>query len=196
MSDFDLTADDARVLVIDVQERFLGPIPAIAAEAPVGRACAALIEGAGHLAVPVTFSEQYPQGLGPTLPALRALSPAAPVYAKTAFSCADDGPLREALAADGRGWLLCCGIEAHICVLATVDDCLRRGWQVAVAADAVASRDPSHTALAHEAMRQLGALVLPVESLLFRLQRRATGPAFKALSALTRRLAAGTPCAS
>lgn len=186
MPSFDPTPADTAVLLVDVQERFLPAIPAIAPDQPCGRACRILLEGAALLGVPVVISEQYPKGLGATLPALRAAAPAAPVFAKTHFSCCGDEALDRHLDALGRGTVVVCGVEAHVCVLATVADLLQRGRRVLVAADAVASRSDANRDLAIQAMRDLGALALPVESLLFRLQRVAGTGAFKQLSALVR----------
>lgn len=186
MTDFDMRPEDTCLLVIDMQERFQKAIPSIVEEGTCGRATRILIEGAGHLEVPVVFSEQYPKGLGPTLSYLREAAAEAPIDAKTHFSCCDDKGLRERLATFDRPWVIVCGIEAHVCVLATVDDLLRRGYRVAVVAEATDSRNPANRDLAHAAMRQLGALVLPLESVLFRLQRQAGVGAFKAISGLVK----------
>jgi nicotinamidase-related amidase len=177
---------DSAVLLIDVQERFLPAIPGIAPDQACGRACRVLLEGANLLRVPVTISEQYPAGLGPTLPHLLAAAPAARRLAKTHFSCVDDPSFADHLARDGRRHVVVAGIEAHVCVLATVADLLAGGFAVIVADDAVASRSPAHRSTALAAMRDLGALVAPVESILFRLQRQAGTGCFKALSALVR----------
>ena len=89
--------------------------------------------------------------------------------------------LRQKLADHERDTIIVAGIEAHVCVLATVADLCQRGYNVIVAADAIASRNAEHVTLAMDAMRQLGALVLPCESILFRLQRQAGVGQFKAL---------------
>jgi len=184
MDRFDLTTTNASVLLIDLQERFAPAIPSIAADQPVGRHARLLRDGAALLQVPIVFSEQYPRGLGATLAHLH--TPGATVFAKTHFSCVEDPALKTHLADSQRTHVIVAGIEAHVCVLATVADLIASGRWVVVAADAVASRDPIHAALALEAMRDLGALTLPVESILFRLQRQAGIGAFKALSALVR----------
>lgn len=187
MGAFDLRPDAAALLVIDVQERFLPAIPAIAGDQPCGRNLRILVQAAGLLGVPVTISEQYPKGLGPTLPDLLALAPPGHVrLAKTAFSCAGDPALATHLAGLGRPHLVLAGIEAHVCVLATAADLLAHGRQVTVAADAVASRSEANRDHALATLRQLGALVLPTEAIVLRLQREASGPTFKALSALIR----------
>ncbi len=180
------TPATSALLLIDVQERFLGAIPSIAAESSVGQACRILLEGAALLGVPTVISEQYPKGLGATLPHLVAAAPTAPRLAKTHFSVVEDEALMATLDRLDRGTVVLAGIEAHVCVLATCADLLARGRRVVVAADAIDSRLAGHRDLAIQAMRDLGALVLPVESILFRWQRQAGVGAFKAIAALVR----------
>lgn len=180
----ELTAADSALLVIDVQERFAAAIPSIGADAPVGRNCRILAESAAILGVRTLCTEQYPKGLGSTLPHLAAHLPAA--LPKTHFSCCGDPAVLAAIdAARARTWILC-GIEAHVCVLATAADLLARGHRVMIAGDAVDSRSAASRELALAASRDLGALVLPVESIVFRWLREARGDAFKRISALVR----------
>lgn len=186
MSRFDLDVANSALLVIDVQERFLPAIPAIAPDQPVGRACGILLAAARLLAIPTIISEQYPKGLGPTLPHLLAAHPEAPRLTKTHFSCDGDPAMRVAIDHLGRGHLVLCGIEAHVCVLATAAELITRGFQVVVAGDAIASREPASRDLALAALRDLGALVVPTESVVLRWQRQAGVGCFKQLSALIR----------
>jgi nicotinamidase-related amidase len=183
---FDLHPSTTGILLIDVQERFLPAIPAIAPDQPVGRNCRILVEGARAAGAMVIASEQYPKGLGPTLPHLVAALGDAPRLAKAHFSCCGDDALAAALRDAQRSHWVLCGVEAHVCVLATAADLLAAGRHVIIAADAVDSRRPDCRDHARSAARDLGALVLPVESVLFRLLRRAQGDAFKAISALVR----------
>ena len=61
------------LLLIDVQQKL---VPAIAeAEQLLGN-CEWLLDVARQLQIPLLASEQYPQGLGPTLEALRVRLPA------------------------------------------------------------------------------------------------------------------------
>jgi len=183
---FSLTSADTAILLIDVQERFLSAIPGIAPDQDCGRACGILLAGATLLGVPVTISEQYAKGLGPTLPHLLAAAPDATRLDKTHFSCGDDTGLAGHMARQNRHHIVVAGIEAHVCVLATVSDLLAAGHAVIVASDAVASRREANRDAALTAMRDLGALAVPTESILFRLQRQAGVGSFKALSALVR----------
>lgn len=75
--------------------------------------------------VPVLLTEQYPQGLGPTVPELGAQS-IRPV-SKTCFSMVP--ALQQEL--DGRPQLksvLLCGVETHACIL--VRPCLSPGFPI------------------------------------------------------------------
>ncbi len=183
---FECQADRCAVLLVDVQERFLSAIGSIAPDQPVGTACRTLLAGAELLGTPTLISRQYPKGLGDTLPHLREAAPSATTYDKVAFSLLDDEVLRQQLAEMDRDELIIAGIEAHICVLSTVADAIRHGYRVTVCADAVDSRVRENADWARQAMRDLGALVVPVETVLFRWQRFAEGDRFKALSRLVR----------
>ncbi len=183
---FDLTPLRSVLLAIDVQDRFQSAIPSIAADQPVGKAIGTLAQGCQLLGLNSWITEQYPKGLGHTLPWLREALPHATVREKTHFSCADDPDLRTTFSEDTNTHVIVCGIEAHVCVLSTVADLIDLGKWVVVAADAVDSRSPQHRQWALDACRDLGALVLPVESILFRLQRQAGVGAFKQISALVR----------
>src|SRR4051812_15728173 len=116
MVSFELTAADSVLLLVDVQERFLAPIPSIAPEQECGRNCRILLTAAAMLQVPTVISEQYPKGLGPTLPHLLAANPLAQRFEKTHFSCVGDKDLADHFAELKRTHVVLCGIEAHVCV--------------------------------------------------------------------------------
>lgn len=184
MGNLAFAAADSALLLIDVQERFLPAIPAVGEDQPVGRALRQLLAAAKLLAVPTLITEQYPKGLGETLPYLRAAHPEAERLPKMHFSCADDPALRARIDALHRPTLVLCGIETHVCVLHTAADLLAAGRNVIVAADAVASRNERHRDLALQALRDLGAILLPAESIAMRWTRVAGTPVFKQVSAL------------
>ena len=70
------------LLVIDVQEKLMALVPGAA---EVIRNIAFLIDGARVLQIPVQATEQYPKGLGATVPELARRVPERPD--KVAFSC-------------------------------------------------------------------------------------------------------------
>jgi nicotinamidase-related amidase len=183
LKSFQLDRDDAVLLVVDIQER----LAAVMAEREKVVANAAhLIAAARLLGVPAILTEQYPKGLGPTVPELRAaLDPAQPVE-KMTFDCCGEPAFAPALEATGRSSVIVCGMETHICVLQTVLGLLAQGLSVHVAADAVCSRNPENARIALELLRDAGAVVTCTETVMFQLLVRAGTPEFKAIQARVR----------
>ncbi len=172
------------ILLIDMQERLIKAMDN--AEAVLNRQ-QLLLHAAGILNLPVVVTEQYPQGLGPTIPALtELLPPGTPVVAKTSFSCFDEPKFAVELAARQYRTLIVIGCEAHVCIQQTVLDALARGYQVVLAADAVTSRSGYNIDWALALTREAGAAVMSAEAALFWIVRDATHPDFRALSKLVR----------
>lgn len=176
-----MNREDTALLVVDVQEKLA---PFIAGHERVVWNVRRLIEGAKVLGMPVVATEQYPKGLGPTVPELRALVGPAP--SKLAFSCGECGELFEGLRARGVCKLAVCGVEAHVCVQQTVLDLLADGWRVYVAADAVGSRFEVDYRTALARMDSAGASLTTAEAALFEWCRVAGTPEFKEISRLVR----------
>ena len=171
----------SQLLIVDVQERLL---PAMAEAEQVLRACSLLMTAAARLDVPITVSEQYPKGLGPTVPALANLVAENRVLAKVDFSCAADPAIRDRLDTEGRDQLVVAGIEAHVCVLMTAMELIDAGREVFVVADAVSSRRQSSADLALDRLRAAGVSVVTTEMVLFEWLRRAGTEEFKEISRL------------
>lgn len=175
-----LERERSELLVVDVQERLL---PAIADGEAVRDAVAWLARLADALGVPVTVSEQYPQGLGHTDRALAgALGTNSRVLEKAHFSCAAEPALRQALAAGGRDRFVICGIEAHVCVLQSAIGLHEAGFGVSVVADAVGSRLPANRKLALARLRQAGVDVVSREMVAFEWLHRAGTDEFRRIS--------------
>lgn len=177
-----IARDHSLLLLVDVQERL---VPAMAEPAPMLANCALLLKAATRLAVPVLASEQYPQGLGSTVPELRDLLPEGSVLAKTAFACSSDPGLAARLAA-GRDQVVVIGIEAHVCVLQTALGLQEAGRKAFVVADAVTSRRPESKAAALDRLRVNGVEVVTAEMVLFEWLGRAGTDEFRELSRLIR----------
>jgi nicotinamidase-related amidase len=169
------------LLIIDIQERLL---PSMAHAAEVIANAGILLKSARRLGVPVLASEQYPRGLGRTVPEIAALLPNAAVMEKNHFSCMADDDFRRRYREVAPVQAVVAGIEAHVCVLQTVEQLLAEGDQVFVVADGVSSRTGRNHQLALERMRSGGAAIVSAEMVVFEWLRRAGTPEFKELSAL------------
>ncbi|OGK85404.1 MAG: hypothetical protein A2X52_03160 [Candidatus Rokubacteria bacterium GWC2_70_16] len=174
------------LLVVDVQERLFPAMDADHRE-EVMRNIKVLATAARRLGLPVVVTEQYPKGLGHTLPELReTLGPGVEVFPKVAFSCAAAEGVRAHLRAAGTRQVVLAGIEAHVCVLLTALDLLAEGYGVHVAADAVTSRTQASWRLAMDQLRQAGAVVTSTETVLFQLLGQGDTEEFRELARLIR----------
>lgn len=180
-----------RLLCIDLQPVF---IAAVNGGDAVQRRCALAVAAAAGLGLPVAFTEQVPQKLGATTPALRAAAPTAPAWPKHTFSALADPAIRTALLeTDPVEHLLLCGVETPICVYQTAVDALAAGVQVTVLSDAVGSRRPDDARVALDALARHGAHVLPVETVFYALLGSTVHPFFRAFTRLVKEHAAPAP---
>jgi nicotinamidase-related amidase len=170
---------DTGLLVIDVQEKL---VPRIAGAATVIRNIGFLIDAARLLEMPVQATEQYPRGLGPTVPELAAKLPERPD--KVAFSCCAVASVAETFHREARPKVVLAGIETHVCVLHTALDLLALDFRVYVPVDAVGSRYRLDHDVALRRLEQAGAVLTTTETCLFEWVGGADHPKFKALSAL------------
>lgn len=180
-----ISRDISCLLVVDIQEKLL---PAMQDPMLVVRNAGILMQAAARLGVPVLVSEQYPEGLGPTVAELRHLAPAESILAKTAFSCADDPGLRQRLMDLKRPQVIICGIEAHVCVLQTALSLSGGADKLSpvVVGDATSSRANANREAALARLRGDGVQVATTEMVLFEWLGRAGTPEFKELSRLIR----------
>lgn len=176
-----MSRDDSALLVVDVQGKLITLIPAY--ERIVWN-IRRLLDGAKILGVEAVGTEQYPQGLGPTVPELAERLGALP--AKSAFSCGSCGDLFEGLSARGIHKILIVGIEAHVCVQQTAYDLIAAGFRVYLAVDAVGSRFEIDSTTALRRLESAGATLTTTEAALFEWCEVSGTPEFKAISQLVR----------
>jgi nicotinamidase-related amidase len=175
-----LDPERAVLVVIDVQEAFRKALPSFD---DIASASATLVQGATEIGIPVVVTEQYPSGLGETVPEVAAHLPSGTEpLAKVRFSAAE---------ADGfdlgeRDQALVCGIEAHVCVNQTVLDLIDEDIEVHVAADAVGSRTAANREAGLAKMERSGAVLTSVEMALFELLGGSDAQAFKKVQALVK----------
>ncbi|MGE4219244.1 MAG: hydrolase [Alphaproteobacteria bacterium] len=169
------------LLMIDVQERLLA---AMHAPETILRNCEILLRAAERMAVPVLVTEQYPAGLGPTVPRLLAASGGAQRLEKVHFSCFAEPGLRAAIEERSRPQMVLAGMEAHVCVAQTALDLALAGYDVFVVADATISRSAANHTAAMARLRDAGIAIVTAEMVLFEWLGRADSDAFRALMPL------------
>jgi len=184
------------LLVIDIQERLLPAMPSQVA-AHVVKNTQLLIATCAQLHLPIVVSQQYPKGLGQTVPEIAtALTEAeangTPVHRfdKVAFSVAkaDEFWQCDATARSGalmaREQRLVCGMETHVCVWQSVRDLKLSTTSIHVVSDAVASRTKANWRMGLDLAREAGAAITSTEVAVFDLLGKAGTDEFKALSKL------------
>ena len=172
----------SQFLLIDMQARL---VPVMAESAGIMRQIDILLAAARHLSIPVLVSEQYPAGLGPTVPEIARHIHPGDILAKTEFSCFANAALRQRLEA-APDHLILAGIESHVCVLQSALDLVAVGRNVFVVADAVSSRRSDSKAVALQRLAAAGVTLVTTEMVLFEWLRRADRPEFKLLRRLIR----------
>ena len=174
-----LDRDRAALVVVDVQEAFR---KAVLDFDRVTAETARLIDGAKVLGLPVVVTEQYPRGLGDTVPEVAEHLDGVERLPKVCFSAAE----ADGFDLGGRDQALLCGIETHVCVSQTAHDLLDRGVEVHVARDAVSSRTAENRELGLHKMEGSGAVLTSVETALFELVGAAGSDEFKRIQELVK----------
>lgn len=173
---------EALCLVIDVQERLM---PVIRRQEEVVSDIVRLIRGMQILGIPVLATEQYPKGLGKTVPEIAgALGEEQVYWEKITFSAFRDPAIRQAVRDTGRTQVILAGVETHVCVMQTARDLLEAGLHPVLPADCVSSRRKQDRKMALRRMEREGVLVTTSEALLFELLDVAGTPEFKEISRL------------
>jgi nicotinamidase-related amidase len=178
-----LERDRTALVVVDVQEAFR---PVVMEFDRVAGNAGVLVQGANVLDVPVLVTEQYPKGLGHTVPEVADHLDGVTPVEKMCFSAAESDEFAARLRETGRNQILLCGIESHICVNQTAGDLLAQGHAVHVAEDAVTSRTEENRRLGLHKMEREGAVLTSVETALFELLRAAGTPEFKEVQRLVK----------
>lgn len=175
--------DQAVLIVVDFQERLL---PAIKNGDEICATAAKLIKGARILGVPVLATEQYPKGLGSTVPSIsEALCDTQPIP-KTSFSVMGEPFFAEVFKELDKSDVIICGIEAHVCVEQTALDLVGEGYNVFIAEDAVGSRSNNDKKYAGRRMVEAGCIGTTYEAVLFEMLGGAEADGFKEISKLVK----------
>ncbi len=177
-----IRAQDSVLVVIDMQERL---VPAMQAPARTIRNAKTLLMAAKEIGVPYILTEQYPKGLGRTVPDIAAVAEAMPLE-KLHFSCMEDEGFAAAFRAFGRRQAVISGMEAHICVVQTAASLLEDGYEVFVVSDATASRTLESEKACIDRLSASGVGIVTTEMVVFEWLGQAGSPEFKRLLPLIR----------
>ncbi|MFP4222759.1 MAG: isochorismatase family protein [Phycisphaeraceae bacterium] len=171
-----LDPDHTAIVLVDVQERL---VPAMHNAEPLVRQVGRLLDAAAVLDLPVLVTEQYPDGLGQTMPALAShVARSVCRHDKTRLS-ACIGPIRDELARLQARCVLVAGLEAHVCVAQTCLDLLEQGYLTGVVADATGSRNAYDREIGLQRLFQAGVMPLTVESAVLELLGDASHDKFR-----------------
>jgi nicotinamidase-related amidase len=190
-----IDADECQLLLVDYQVKLMPSIHE-------GELVAANGVRLGRIAqlvdVPVWGTEENPQGLGPNVPAIKALC--ARTLEKMHFSACADGllellrpPVRQGGNARSlpkhlqknaepeaqRGSIVIAGCETHVCLMQTALDLLEEEFEVWVVTDACGSRTERNRDAAFDRLAGAGCELVTTEMVAFEWLRTADHPAFK-----------------
>ncbi len=178
--------DGSLLLIVDIQQQLGNAMPSKVLNRVISNSVL-LAHAAGLLEVPVLRTEQYPKGLGPTVPEILAAIPdSSQSFEKTSFSCVGADGFTAALERSGRRQVVIVGMEAHVCVLQSALDLLANDIDVYVVEDAICSRRLENYQNALDRMRQSRVQVISAESVIFEWLVDSRHEQFKAIQAMLR----------
>lgn len=176
-----LSSENSLVLIIDIQERLVASLDK---DIVVSKAVK-VASAAKALSIPILVTEQYPKGLGNTVPQLKSALPAdTEIIEKISFNALLEEGMLERIKSYNKKQIVIFGIETHICVHQTAAALLEEGFEVYVIKDACASRNKYEFKQGIDIMQQNGAKISCVEIALFEWLKTARNPKFKEIQML------------
>lgn len=176
-----LSVENSLLLIIDIQERL---VAALDKDIVVSKAVK-VASAAKALGIPTIVTEQYPKGLGNTVPQLKEVLPENTEFVeKTSFNALLEEGMEDRIKSYGKKQIVLFGIETHICVHQTAAALIEAGYEVYIIKDACASRSKYEFKQGIDIMQQNGAKISCVEIALFEWLKGAKNPKFKEVQAL------------
>ena len=170
------------LLIIDIQEKLLN---AVFNKNSLKNKAVILTHAASILNIPIFITEQYPKGLGSTIPEIQTLLPENNfVTEKTEFNAFENESAFEKFKDFNKKQIIIFGIETHICVYQTAEFLLNNGYNVTLAADACGSRSLDEYNYGLDNLKHKGADIKSTEMILFELLKTAKHPKFKEIQSL------------
>ena len=174
--------EKSQLVIVDVQEKLASAMPKEVVNKLVKR-CELIVTAASELGIPYICTEQYPKGLGKTLPVLLPFLSDAKFVEKMVFDCTAE-PVFSRCLVKTRPQIYLMGMEAHICILQTALSLIDKGKDVFVIEDAIISRNILNKQNAISRLRQAGCIITNTESVVFEWVGSADHEAFKKVAPL------------
>ncbi len=156
--------EDSLLLIVDFQSAMLKVIDSWKM---IAGKVLQLIRAANTLGIPILVTEQYKKGLGETIPEILHEAGSPVPFQKKHFSACLETDFLSTVNSFHRKKIILIGMETHVCVLQTGLDLIKAGWQIHLAADAVASRTVENRQIAIDLFREAGAVISSVEIIIF-----------------------------
>lgn len=174
-----IKTENSAFLFIDIQEK----LTAMLRKDKAAKKAEILAKTAKILNIKTVLTEQYPQGLGATIPQVKYCLPdSAKFFEKTSFNALDTEGVKEAIGDIKNVFIF--GIETHICVFQTALALLENGYNVFVVKDACASRETDEFKAGINLMEKEGAKIMTTEIVIFELLKSSKNPNFKEVQLL------------
>ncbi|NWG01462.1 MAG: isochorismatase family protein [Syntrophaceae bacterium] len=173
--------ENAVLAIVDVQNLLMKQMDQKVGEKVI-RNIQTMIAFAKKMDIPILVTEQYPKGLGKTVPEIRKHLDSIVPIEKIAFSCCGVEMFNQQLDHRGRNQIILTGIETHVCVLQTADDLIQKGYTVNAIADAICSRRKLDWEIGLRWMEKRGAMISTTEIIAFQLLKEAGTEEFRELS--------------
>lgn len=175
-----ITVENSMALVVDIQERLA---PHIEGGEQIVKNIDILLEGLKVFDLPTILHEQYPKGLGKTLPIIKDKLECE-ANEKLTFSCCKSEETKQAILKSKRNIAIVFGMETHICVMQTCLDLLANNFTPVLVVDCCGSRKKLDHDVAVSRMVQAGIVPTTYEALLFELCKSSANPLFKSIRKL------------
>ncbi|MDG0964053.1 MAG: isochorismatase family protein [Opitutales bacterium] len=175
--------DQVAVMLIDVQKSLLNGVEN---RIELLDAINILIRSTKILNLPLFVTEQVPQKLGPTDPALLPILSHIQPVAKTSFSIFGCAEIREKLEKEKIAHLILSGLETPICIYLSAIDAIKAGMEVTLLSDCVGARRTIDAAITFAKLQNAGCHIIPLESFLFGYLGSSEHSQFKDISNLVR----------
>ena len=160
-----LNERESLIIIVDIQEKLLN---AAFNKDTLKNKASILAHAASILKIPVIITEQYPKGLGETIPELKSVLGEDTMYfEKTSFSALENIGIANAIDKSGKKQILILGIETHICVSQTANALIKKGYDVTFIKDASGSRKAEEHEAGIERMKDNGIHVITTEIAIF-----------------------------